>query len=635
MTIPCGAFAQSTPVDIPLKLFAQLPLMNDAELSPDGTHVAYLRPVEGYDYLIIQELGSKNPPRALPPPDDVYFNWIRWANDERLVFSLGFSSKRGIIESDETRLASVDRSGQDIQYIVRSAKREVPGQKVAGSEGLMPPPQIQDRIVHWMPEEPNRIMVAIDDDFDAGFAVRRIDVDTGRYRDIVSEVYGIQHWVADQNGDVRLGFGYTDNNFKMRIKVGDNWIDADKTDWWEQGYRPEAFTDDPAIAYMRGPDDESREVIRTMRLSDSEFLETIFENDMYDARRLAYDPVTRRPAGVVYSEHQNRVEYFDPTLSKMQQSLLKAFPDSAVTMTSMSEDRMRVLVLVASGVDPGVWYLWDRKSKQMAFVAERMPGLKPELLSPTTPIIYTARDGTAIPGYLTTPRGVEAKDLPTVVLPHGGPSARSDASFSYNVQFLVSRGYAVFQPNFRGSTGYGRAFRRAGRNQWGGLMQDDVTDGAKWLVEQGIADPERMCIVGGSYGGYAAAMATVKTPELFKCAVSINGVLSLVKLIADDSRYVGGTIWTDHIGLDGESAKAVSPYHQVDKITTPLMIVQAKDDARVHFDHATDMAKALKRAKKPYELVTLEGGGHTLSNEAARLQTLEAIEAFLAKHIGG
>lgn len=227
-TIPCAAVAQSQASEIPARVFAQLPLMKDAELSPDGERIAYLRPVKGRDYLIIQALGSKKPPAAIPPPDAADFDWLRWANNERVVFSLAFTSKRGITETDETRLASVDRSGSDVQYIVRSAKRDIAGQKVAGSEGKMPPPQIQDRVIHWMPEEPNQIMVAIDDDFDAGYAVRRIDVDTGRYRDIVSEVAGIQNWVADQNGDVRLGFGFTDNNFKMRIKVADAWIDAEK-----------------------------------------------------------------------------------------------------------------------------------------------------------------------------------------------------------------------------------------------------------------------------------------------------------------------------------------------------------------------------------------------------------------------
>jgi len=165
-------------------------------------------------------------------------------------------------------------------------------------------------------------------------------------------------------------------------------------------------------------------------------------------------------------------------------------------------------------------------------------------------------------------------------------------------------------------------------------MQDDISDGARWLVDRDIADPERMCIVGWSYGGYTAAMATIKTPDLFQCAVTINGVLNLVKLIADDHHYLGASSWTRHIGLEGESVKAVSPYHRVDEIAIPLLIIQSEDDTRVSSEHASDMAKALRKRKKPYKLVEIELGGHSMTNADGRLQILQATEGFLAEYIG-
>ncbi|MEQ9562599.1 MAG: alpha/beta fold hydrolase, partial [Woeseiaceae bacterium] len=271
--------------------------------------------------------------------------------------------------------------------------------------------------------------------------------------------------------------------------------------------------------------------------------------------------------------------------------------------------------------------------KSLDAIAEIQPGLSGDNLSHVKPVSYLARDGQAIAAYLTVPRGAVAEKLPLVVMPHGGPQARDNQSFNFLVQFLASRGYAVFQPNFRGSTGYGKAFEQAGFKQWGGLMQDDVTDGAKWLVEQGIADPDRMCIVGWSYGGYSAAMGAVKTPELFRCAASINGVLDLVRQISEDKDYIGGRRWTEHMGLTDEKAREVSPYHQAEAIRIPMLIVQALDDSRVTREQGQRMARRLEKLDKPVEYVEVRQGGHSLGNESARLAMLEALEKFLVQNI--
>jgi dipeptidyl aminopeptidase/acylaminoacyl peptidase len=220
------------------------------------------------------------------------------------------------------------------------------------------------------------------------------------------------------------------------------------------------------------------------------------------------------------------------------------------------------------------------------------------------------------------------------VLPHGGPQAREDRSFWFLSQFLASRGYAVLQPNFRGSSGYGHAFEDAGEREWGGKMQDDITDGTQWLIDEGIADPDRICIVGWSYGGYAAAMGAVKTPELYRCAASINGVLDLPRLIRDDKHYIGGRAWTRSIGLSDRSAADVSPYHQAKRIAVPLLIIQAKDDTRVHDDQGKRMFKRLQRMHKPVDYVEVELGGHEMYNEPARLFILESLQAFLNANIG-
>jgi dipeptidyl aminopeptidase/acylaminoacyl peptidase len=206
-------------------------------------------------------------------------------------------------------------------------------------------------------------------------------------------------------------------------------------------------------------------------------------------------------------------------------------------------------------------------------------------------------------------------------------------SFWFLSQFLASRGYAIFLPNFRGSIGYGRRFQLAGRREWGGKMQEDVTDGTQWLIDEGIADPDRICIVGWSYGGYAAAMGAVQTPDMYQCAASINGVLNLPQLINDDRHYIGGTVWTRHMGLEDENAKVVSPYHQAEKIKIPMLVIQAKDDANVHLNQGQGMAERLRKLNKPVEYVEVDLGGHSMDNEAARQTILQSLETFLMESL--
>jgi dipeptidyl aminopeptidase/acylaminoacyl peptidase len=299
-------------------------------------------------------------------------------------------------------------------------------------------------------------------------------------------------------------------------------------------------------------------------------------------------------------------------------------------IVSTTRDRRKVLIRSASDVDAGAYLYLDRDKGSLDFIAETMPGINPELMSPVEAVSYLARDGIEIPAYLTVPLDVSRENLRVIVLPHGGPNSRDDQSFWFLSQFLAARRYAVFQPNFRGSSGYGRNYENAGRSEWGGRMQQDVTDGTNWLIEQGIAAADQICIVGWSYGGYAAAMGVVQEPDLYRCAASINGVLDLPRLIADDRKYIGGSAWTRHVGLADENAKNVSPYHQAEQIRVPMLIVQARDDSRVHLDQGKRMAARLRKLGKQVEYVEVELGGHLMNNENARAQILESLEGFLA-----
>ena len=288
---------------------------------------------------------------------------------------------------------------------------------------------------------------------------------------------------------------------------------------------------------------------------------------------------------------------------------------------------------------PPVYYLVDFNTHHADIVGEAYPGLDNARLGDVRDMTYAARDGTAIPAYLTLPPGAAPKNLPMVVLPHGGPEARDDPGFDWLAQFFATRGYAVLQPQFRGSTGFGDAFERAGKRQWGGLMQDDVTDGVKAMIRQGPADPRRICIVGASYGGYAALAGAALTPDLYACAVSINGVSDLPDMLmyyqsrggaeSDARAYL-----KQEIGPPTDpKVGAASPVNAAADIKAPILLLHAVDDTVVPFGQSQQMADTLARRGKPVSVIKLAGEDHWLSRGATRTEVLEDTESFLRKYL--
>lgn len=630
---PANSQEATRPSDIPLEAFAQLPVMQQAVVSPDGSHLAYIRPINGRGHLVIQTLElDDSKPVVMPPAETTDFSWLHWANDDRLTFGVSAQRKRGGVETVETRLLAVNEDGSDTEYLIKPSAGKMTGSNMRRN---FPPAQIQDDVISWLPDEPDFILVALDGDHNAADEIRRVDVRNGNFTIVQPDYTGIQGWLADQSGQPRLGWGFKDDKFKVMTREPEGvWKTATEVSWRNAGYFPIGFSDDANIAYMIGPDQNSYEVIRMMNVKSGELLETVLSRDGIDAGGLLHDSTTGLPVGMHITEHQPEYHYFDKTLAALQRAIDKVRPDSVNEVVSTSRDRRKVLVFSSSDVDAGVYMYLDRDQGALEYISEAMPGLLPELMSPVEPINYEARDGQNIPGYLIVPRDMQRENLKVVVMPHGGPAARDIKSFWFLSQFLASRGYAVFQPNFRGSTGYGRRFEFAGRKEWGGKMQEDVTDGVQWLIDQGVADPDKICIVGWSYGGYSAAMGAVQTPDLYQCAASINGVLNLPRLIADDKNYIGGTAWTRHIGLENEKIMNVSPYQQAEHIKVPLLIIQAKDDARVHLDQGKQMARRLERQNKAVEYVEVDLGGHSMTNGPAREIILRSLEAFLAESLG-
>jgi len=465
------------------------------------------------------------------------------------------------------------------------------------------------------------------------------------------ETYG---WLTDLDGvaRVRLDGDFTTDDREVFVRKGD-------TDEWDlvtrytaqdvPGFSFAGFADDPRIAYVvtrNGGDKfgiyEYNIVTRTLgRLLFQDPNVDIFGNSEGAMR---YDPFTTKFLGLEYVDDVWVSHYLDAEIGSIQRSVEGNFPnDSRVTPVSWSEDRKRFVFEVDGPKNPGTYYYLNLDKKQLSLIGKLQPSIPEAELGDVVVIKYPVRDGSKVPGYLTYPVGKGKQNLPMVVLPHGGPEARDLVDYDQYAQFLANRGYVVFQPNFRGSGGYGDAYAKKGHRQWGRVMQDDITDGVKALIKDGTADPNRICIVGASYGGYAALAGGAFTPELYKCVVSIAGVADIPQMMHDEKTASGVDsevykYWVKWVGdpqTDLEEMKAISPALNASKFQAPVLLMHGLSDQIVLANQSTRMEKALKAAGKQVEYLDFPHQGHPyFEGKEANTRFYTELEKFLTAHIG-
>jgi dipeptidyl aminopeptidase/acylaminoacyl peptidase len=619
--------------------FAKHAEVNEVSLSPDGKYVAMTIPsADGMEtQLNIVPLDGNGKVQALRFGRQQHVSGILWTADDQVVVSRAEMEPLKALPSSYGELMSSDVNGENqsvlFAYIPDHGTKR--GQrKDRGFAGVS----------KVLADEPGTIIV----DFTAwpqtrGDEVRtttiyKVDTRSGSRQEI-EQSKETATFMFDHGGRARLKVTSDDNDdpvLAYRPDAGNEWKPVPES---LAGY-------DMALVYVE-PDDNTAYATITdhgepLHLYKVDLAKgtrvQLAGSDEVSIARILYAGFDGAPFGVIYDAAKPSVQYLDPASewAKLHAGLLSSFPGQMVSFVDWTRDNSKVLFVTWGDRNPGAWYVFDRKANKARLIAEAKPWLKAASLSTATAVSFKARDGLALHGFYTAPAGGGPR--PLVVLPHGGPHGPYDSwGFDSDAQFLASRGYAVLQVNFRGSGGRGGDFMESGYREWGGKMQDDIADGVRWAIAQKLADPDRICTYGASYGGYAALMQPIRYPELYKCAIGYVGVydLQVMKEEGDIRQGNSGKRYLDRVlGVDEEVLRAWSPARNVDKIKVPVFLVQGSIDRRVPMDQFDALNDALEGAGVRVETMVAKGEGHGFYKPENRAELYRRMEAFLDKHIG-
>jgi dipeptidyl aminopeptidase/acylaminoacyl peptidase len=466
--------------------------------------------------------------------------------------------------------------------------------------------------------------------------VRDFDVSTGKSKIVQSSTTNVMSWFADTAGTVRMGVAYDDDRRTYRTLYRAQAGGSLKT--IDRAIKGSSLSTLPALILPQSgkaiaiDDDDGFDAVYDFDLDTMKIGAKIFDSPGYDVDGPFLDPTGTKMMGFQYTDTRSRTKWLDPTLAQVQADLDKAVPNLWPDIVSWSNDLSVMIVHIGAADSAGAYYLYRPAQGHMSIFATLNDTLGTKSYAPVKTIRYAARDGTEMSAVLTLPKGREAKNLPLILMPHGGPAVRDDEEWDWWSEFMASRGYAVLKPNYRGSTGFGTKFNKLGEGQWGLKMQDDLVDAVGWAAKQGIADPKRVCIVGASYGGYAAFRAAQRDKGVYRCAVSFAGVSDMTAMLRYDGSFLNGGRNKDYLRKQAPDLKAVSPINFAADFSTPILIMHGKADQVVPVKQSREMVERLKAAGATYRYVEQPLGDYHFTRQADRLQFLQELEAFLAKY---
>jgi dipeptidyl aminopeptidase/acylaminoacyl peptidase len=619
---------------LPVEFFSQLPDVSSLSLSPDGNKLVSLIRVD-----IPEKKGVAVQTTDLKTKAAKILLFLD--NSEYIIYRIYWKDNKTILVH---AFAAVDQKswghGQRSKYKVRVTRLLFVDSETGNvTKPFTPmflskfelPPVDQDTVIDTLPDDHNHVLMSLYG------TIYKVDIHKGTSSVYFTSSNYFFPTITDTEHRLRAGYHYPKDGMTIV-----RYLDLASNTWKDFSKQKGVFSDDEItiLGFGNNPNEmyfsayhEDRLAVFTTDLTDPKLTrKLILADKKYDiSGSLIYDASEKNVIGITGLENGG-THFIDPELSKMQSRIHKALPNTQNYLYSLTSDKNKFIVFSTSATESGTYYLGQRSPLKLEAIAFKYKNLAPDVLSPVTHIEYKARDGLAIEAFLTLPKDKPAKNLPTLMFPHGGPIARDNAAFDYWSQFFANKGYAVLQMNFRGSSGQGLAHRNAGLAKWGKEMQDDIEDGARHLIAQGIADPKSIAIVGASYGGYAALMGAVKTPDFYRCAISVAGVSNVYELVLDTRAFWSTyNVVDEQIGTGAKNLKDISPVNHVDKIKVPILLIHGEDDRQVDIKHSIQMRDNLLKAGKQVEFLSLPAEDHYLSNEKNRIDTFKAMDTFLGK----
>ena len=613
LIFPAVKVFAAVPPLLPMEDFFRNPDTAAFAISPDGKRLAFVKPWQRRMNVYIKDLATGTEKRITSATERDIAGFF-WKGNEKIIFA--------------------QDSGGDENFHVYITD-------ITGAEprDLTPFEKVRAGILDDLEDDPDHMLIDMNQRNPEVFDVYRCDINTGELTLIAENPGNITGWMTDHDGKLRAAM-QTDGvntSFLYRTNESDNFKILITTNFKEE-FTPIMFDYDNKFMYVSSNLSSDKTAIYKFDPESNKTLDLIFEHPEVDTGGLMHSKKRKIITGVIYITDRRHYKFFDPDREELQNSLEKFFPDYEVSVTDMDDDERKIIARTYSDKTRGTYYLFDRQDNSISKLADLSPWLEEKNMAPMSAIEFRTRDNLLIHGYLTLPVGVDSKDLPLVIIPHGGPSARDCWGFDSEAQFLANRGIAILQINYRGSTGYGKNFWQSGFKEWGRKMQDDLTDAVLWAVNQGIADKNRLAIYGGSYGGYAALAGAAFTPDLYSCAVSYVGPSNIFTLLESIPPY-----WKPFIEMEyemiGDPVKdknlleEVSPVFHADKIRIPLLVAQGANDPRVNKAESDQIVEAVRKAGKDVVYLVKDNEGHGFHNEENRFDFYRALEEFFRKHL--
>jgi dipeptidyl aminopeptidase/acylaminoacyl peptidase len=609
-----NAMAQN---QIPLEDFFKNPEKTSYQISPDGKYFSYMAPYENRMNIFVQKVGKDKATR-LTGETDRDISGYYWANPNRLLY----------LKDD----------GGDENFSVYGVDKNGKNQKcLTCFEG------VRTQIIDDLEDIPDEIIIGLNKRNPQVFDPYRLNIESGDMTMLAENPGNIQGWMTDHEGKLRIAIAIVDGvntQILYRETEDDEFKDVLTTNFKET-VNPAFFDFENKNVYATSNLGRDKQAVVLFDIANGKEMEVLYENDDYDVGGVFYSRKRKVLTSASFTSWKRERHFFDKETEALYERLNKDLGDYELGISAVSKDENVYMVRTYSDRSLGAYYLYNKEEDKLEKIHEVSPWIDETQMASVYPISYTARDGLVIPGYLTLPKGLTletAKNLPIVINPHGGPWARDNWGFNPEIQFLANRGYGILQMNFRGSTGYGREFMEKSFKQWGLTMQNDITDGVYWLINQGIADKDKVAIYGASYGGYATLQGVVVTPTLYAAAIDYVGVSNLFTFMQTIPPY-----WEPLLDMmyemvgnpktDSVQFVATSPALNADKIMTPLFVAQGAKDPRVNIDESDQVVAALEERGIEVEYMVKDNEGHGFHNEENRFDFYRAMEKFLDAHM--